>query len=210
MIYYLVFKDVRKILKELHLLLTPDHKKVLLIRRFSRKYLLLDHLIRAVLPQLDREGRFKPCEGASRSFEVCESVKDTTKFKNAESEETFDILKGPLNCNSNNVIYLFECKKCQFKFPYVGSTVTKFRFRFNNYKITHRKFRKKLKKGIIQEIKKSELKQKLFHEHYCSDRHEGIANLCVTLIGQVEDKKGVKKERTVLDKQVEYLGSSWT
>ena len=24
-----------------------------------------------------------------------------------------------------------------------------------------------LKKGIIQEIKKSELKQKLFHEHYC-------------------------------------------
>ena len=33
----------------------------------------------------------------------------------------------------------------------------------------HRKFRKKLKKGIIQEIKESELKQKLFHEHYCSD-----------------------------------------
>ena len=30
----------------------------------------------------------------------------------------------------------------------------------------------------------------------------------VTLIDQVEDKKGVKKERTVLDKQVEYLGSS--
>ena len=79
--------------------------------------------------------------------------KDTTKYKKAESEETFDILKGPLDCNSNNVIYLFECKKCQFKFPYVGSTATKSRFRFNNYKSTHRKFRKKLKKGIIQEIK---------------------------------------------------------
>ena len=64
-----------------------------------------------------------------------------------------------MDCNSNNVIYLSECKKCQLKFPYVDSTVTKFWFRFNNYKSTHCKFRKKLKKGIIQEIKKSELKQ---------------------------------------------------
>ena len=81
-----------------------------LIRRFSLKYLLLvlktpikDHLVRAVLLQLDREGRSKPCEGANRSSEVCESVKDTAKFKNAESEETFEILKGPLDCNSNSV-----------------------------------------------------------------------------------------------------------
>ena len=28
------------------------------------------------------------------------------------------------------MIYLFECKKCQFKFHYVGITVTKFRYRF--------------------------------------------------------------------------------
>ena len=101
---------------------------------------------------MDREGRFKPYGGTNRSCRVYDSVKDTTKFKKAELEETFDILKGPLDCNSNNVIYLFECKKCQFKFPNVGSTITKFRFRFNNYKSTHRKFKKKLKKGIIQEV----------------------------------------------------------
>ena len=40
----------------------------------------MDHFVRAVLPQLDREGRSKPCEGANRSCEVCESVKDTTKI----------------------------------------------------------------------------------------------------------------------------------
>ena len=55
--------------------------------------------------------------------------------------------------------YLFEWKKCQFKFSTVDSTVTNFRFRFNNDKSTPRKFTKKLKNGIIQEIKKSELKQ---------------------------------------------------
>ena len=82
-------------------------------------------------------------------------------FKDVKnSEETFHILKVPLDCNSNNVIYLFECKKCQFKFPYVGSTVTKFRFRFNNSKSTHGKFRKKLKKGISEKtMKENELKR---------------------------------------------------
>ena len=41
---------------------------------------LKDYLVRAVLPQLDREGRSKLCEGVNCSCEVCESVKDTTKF----------------------------------------------------------------------------------------------------------------------------------
>ena len=113
MTYYPVFKNVRKILKELHLLLTPDqaHKNAFSevpIIGFKNAKSLKNHLVRAVLPQLDREGRSKACE------EVCESVKDTTKFKKAKSEETFDILKDPLDCNSNNVIYLFEYK--QFKF----------------------------------------------------------------------------------------------
>ena len=118
---------------------------------FKNAKSLKDHLVRAVLPQLDREREdLNHVRGANRSCEVCKSVKDTTKFKKAESQEMFDILKGPLDCNSKNVIYLFECKKFQFEFPYGASTVKKFRFRFNNYKSTHRKFRKKLKKGIIQ------------------------------------------------------------
>ena len=52
----------------------------------------------------------------------------------------------------------------------------------------------KTKKQIIQEIKKSELKQKLIHEHYCSDGPEGFANWCVILIDQFENKKEVRKK----------------
>ena len=40
-------------------------------------------------------------------------------------------------------------------------------------------------------IKKSELKQKLFHEHYCS---EAIENWSVTLIDQVEDLDSLRKK----------------
>ena len=36
-----------------------------------------------------------------------------------------------LNCNSSNVLYLMTCKKCALQ--YVGSTITKFRLRFNNH-----------------------------------------------------------------------------
>ena len=39
-----------------------------------------DHLVRAVLAQLDRKGRSKLCEGINRACEVCESLKGTTKF----------------------------------------------------------------------------------------------------------------------------------
>ena len=92
-------------------------------------------------------------------------------------------MKGPLDCSSNHVIYLFECKQCQHHFPYVGSTTTKFRYRINNYKSTHRKFRKKfVEKDLAIMIRKSELKQKLFHKG-----HQGTENWRVTLIDQVED-----------------------
>ena len=134
-------------------------------------------------------------EGEKRFCEVCKSVNDTLHFKRRDANETFKILKGPLDCNSNHVIYLFECKQCQYRFPYVGSTKTKFRYRINNYKSTHRKFREKyVDKDLAIVIKKSELKKKLFHEHYCSEGQQGIDNWSVTLIDQVEDLDSLRKK----------------
>ena len=182
-------------------------KQILRARGFSRDSLLdrentreeqnkiTFNFVRAVLPKVDAEGGSKPCGGKKRSCEVCKSVNDTSYFKRRDTDETFNILKGPLDCNSNHVIYLFECKQCQYRFPYVGSTKTKFRYRINNYKSTHRKFRKKyVEKDMAVVIKKSELKQKLFHEHYCSEGHQGIENWSVTLIDQVEDLDSLRKK----------------
>ena len=99
--------------------------------------------------------------GKKRCCEVCKSVNDTSHFNRRDTDETFSIPKGLLDYNSNHVIYLFECKQCQNRFPYVGSTETKFRYRINNYKSTQRKFRKKyIEKDLAILIKKSELKQK--------------------------------------------------
>ena len=95
-----------------------------------------------------------------RSCEVCKSVNDTSHFRRRDTDETSNILKGPFDCNSNHVIYLFECEQCQYRFPYVGRTKTKFRYRISNYKSTHRQFRKKyVEKDLAIVTKKSELKQ---------------------------------------------------
>ena len=63
-------------------------------------------------------------------------------------------------------VYLIECEICGKQ--YTGSTKTKFRSRENNYKSTQSKFVNK------EAVPKLALKQKRFHEHYCSDKHNDI------------------------------------
>ena len=120
---------------------------------------LIDHLLWAVFPNFDAKGICKPCGEKKRCCEVCKSVNDTSNFKRRDTDETFNILKRPLDCNSNHVIYLSECKQCQYRFPCVARTKTKFRYRINNYKSTHRMFRKKyFEQDLVIVIKKSKLK----------------------------------------------------
>ena len=133
--------------------------------------------------------------GERQSCEVYKSVNDTSHFKRRDTNETFNILKGALDWNSNHVIYSFGCEQCQYHFPYVGGTKTKFRYRINNCKSTHWKFKKKyVEEDLTIVIKKIELKQKSFHEHYCLKGHQGIKNWSVTLIDQVEDQDSFRKK----------------
>ena len=69
--------------------------------------------------------------GGGRNI-LCKSVNDYFHVKRRGTDEMFNILKGPLDCNSNHVIYLFECKQCCYRFPYVGGAKAKVRYRINN------------------------------------------------------------------------------
>ena len=57
----------------------------------------------------------------------------TNTFTTKACGEVFKIQGGPLNCNSENVLYLLRCNDT----PYVGKAKTKFCLRFNNYKSKH-------------------------------------------------------------------------
>ena len=61
-----VFRNVRGVMEELHILLTPnkEHKKVfpnVPVVGFLNGQSLKDYLVRAKLPKIDDSGRCKPC-----------------------------------------------------------------------------------------------------------------------------------------------------
>ena len=164
--YYPTFQNVRAIMEELHILLTPnkEHKKVfpnVLVIGFRNGKSLKDFLVRATLPKINASGRYEPCR--KKTCLVCDSISTVTTFTTEACQETFKIQSGPLTCDSEKVIYLLKCKVCG-EVPYVGKAETKFRYRFNNYKSKHSAFRKVNRK----------VPQKLFHTHYCLDFHSSI------------------------------------
>ena len=189
--YYPVLQNVKKFLAKVHIFLTPDdaHQAIFTnipIIGFKNGRSLKNFLFGAVLPTVDAEGISRPCVGRKRSCEVCKLVNDTFLLKRRDTNKTVN--KDPPDCNSKHVIYSFECNQNQYPFTYVGSTKTKFKCRRNNYKLTHRNFRKKyIEKDLTIVIQKRELKQKLFHEHYCSEGHHRNENWSVTIIEQFED-----------------------
>ena len=81
---------------------------------------------------------------------------------------------------------MLACEICDEQ--YTGSTKTKFRFRANNYKSTQRNFANK------EAVPKQALKQKRFHDHYCSDRHNGMQVCAVTLIDSADTLKELKRK----------------
>ena len=81
-------------------------------------------------------------------------MKKISTFKKWNSDEIYHIHE-PLNCNSKNAVYLIEYNQCWKQ--YTGSSKIKFRYRANNYKSTHDKFKNK------KQVLKVALKQKIFH-----------------------------------------------
>ena len=83
-----------------------------------------------------------------------------------------------LDCNSENVIYLITCKKVQKH--YVGSCITMFHTRFNNYCSCHKKF-----------CRRHSVIQVSFHNHFMLRGHCDIDDWEIILIDE-----GCNKQKT--------------
>ena len=148
--YHPSIKNFQNVLNEAHILLTPnkEHRKV-----FGDKPPMIgwrkskspkNHLVSAKVkcePSSDKKSA--PC----CRCQICPFIEETKNFQNKDKSETFDIRKGILNCSSNLVIYLIECKSCSKQ--YVGSTITQFLRHFNNYKSGARKVSKVYPKKLM-------------------------------------------------------------
>ena len=96
--YYPVFQNVRAIMEELHILLTPnkDYNKVflnVLVVGFRNGQSLKNFLVRATLPKLNGSGRCEPCE--KKTCLVCDSISTASTFTAEACQETFKIQSSP-------------------------------------------------------------------------------------------------------------------
>ena len=126
---------------------------------------------------------------------VCDSLGTTTTLSDTNNcdslstteacQEIFKIQKGPLNCDSEKVLYLLKCK-VYGGFSCVKKAKTKFRYRFNNYKSKHRAFRKGNQK----------VSQKRFHANCCLDGHSGIDDWNFVIFELCETHEQLKERET--------------
>ena len=115
---------------------------------------------------------------------MCDHIITTNTFTTKAYGEVFKIQSGPLNCYSEEVLYLLRCKIC-YGTPYAGKAKTKFRLRFNNYESKHRPFRKG----------KQNVPHKRFHSQYVQYCHEGIDDWKSLYLGIVKRTNNLKKEK---------------
>ena len=95
--YYPAFQNVRAIMEELHILLTPnkEHKKIfpVLVIGFQNGKSLKDFLFRVTLPKLNESGRCEQC--GEKTCLVCHSISTATTFSTEAFQETFKIQGVP-------------------------------------------------------------------------------------------------------------------
>ena len=175
-------------LKELHVILAchEDHEKVfpdVPIIGFKNIKNLKSHLVIAVLPDINEEGRCESCGGKRPPCLLCRDMGNTNTFKSKHSNKIYQIKKN-FNCNSKRVVYLIKCRVCGKQ--YSDSTVTKFRAKANNCKSTSRNFRKE------QKLSNQARNQKRFHERYLQSDHNGIWDWEATIIDGAETVKSFR------------------
>ena len=108
--YHPVFRDIRKILEELHVILVSDdgYKKVfpyVSLVGFKNNKSLKAHLVRSQVPDLNQVGRSKSC-GGKRPCHLCENIRDTCTFKSKHLDEIHKINKN-YNCNSKMAVSMW-------------------------------------------------------------------------------------------------------
>ena len=112
---------------------------------------------------------------------MCQNVSETDVFQLFQTKEQYKI-NHQLNYNDKCLIYLLSFKVCGLQ--YVGSTIDKFRLRWNNYKENYQR----AKKG-------EEYMQPLVFDHFSSNDPNGFLEDCsITLIDKTDGSDPTGKE----------------
>ena len=120
---------------------------------------LKDKLVRSKIKSPNRRdpGKYK-C--GSNLCQICNIISLENEFTDRHKSKSYKI-NFDFYCNSQCVIYLITCKVCQKQ--YVGSTITTFRKRLNQYKSNIK----------LYSIGRQGMKQEKLVSHFFTDKHHG-------------------------------------
>ena len=103
---------------------------------------------------------------------MCESMADSNRSHFHVTKKEYKT-NFSFDCDSSNVVYLFNCVVCGFQ--YLGSTRTPFKLRYNDYKACYRKLQPpRICKGSNAKIKyDSAIGQHLIQSPECAKTYTG-------------------------------------
>ena len=158
---------------------------------FRRAKTIKDVLVRSKLKTEEfQPGSSNKCNRSNCLVDTF--LDDSNVFTNADGSRVFNLRKGHLYCNSRFVVYKLRCLTCGLQ--YVGSTITKFRERFNNYKAQFNKYAERLAEGHAnpgQGISQADLFQ-----HFCSLDHHGLNDWSFQIIDQSDSLERVRERES--------------
>ena len=180
---YHILKEAHKFIERSDILkaILPIPPRVAFRNAKSLKDMLVRSKLKPVSPNLEK-GNFR-CSFDKRC-QICPLMTGQNSFKSTYNGKEFKI-NFSFNCNSENVIYLFTCMICDKQ--YVGSTTTKFRLRFNQYKSNMTKY--------LKGQHGAKVKQEKLFEHFCTENHDRtLKSMKVQIIDHCDPQDQDKRE----------------
>ena len=190
--YHPSLNKVYEILKQAHRHVLKSPKLSIILPTpprlaFRNAKNLKDRLVRSKLQSLVRQepGNY-PCKASN--CHICYILARDQNFISTNTNETY-VMNFRFDCNSMNVIYLLTCKVCHMQ--YVGSTISKFRKRFNQYKSNF----------TLYNEGRRDLMQLKFFEHFSENNHNSnYTDLKVQIIDHCDPNNKEVRENFWINK----------
>ena len=149
---------------------------------FCNPKTLRDKLVRSKIRENDEEERGNvPC--GHNNCEICKILEPGKEFRSTVTGEIFK-MNFHFDCNSICVVYLLTCRIC--KKQYTGSTITRFRERFNQYKSNLK---------LHGEGRRDFKQNKLLENFYSNDHHRTHSDMIVQIIDFCDPNDQEKREK---------------
>ena len=180
--YHPGLPNIGGILRDLHPLLHMSDRCKKAIKEcpmvaFRRPKSLKDYLVNARIRPDNNNSVPGNYRCSSTRCEICRNknyLNIGNTFVSNTTGKSYNINYN-LDCNSSSVIYLLSCKICGKQ--YVGSTVTKFRLRFNNHR-SRLRGHSRLEPG-------DRASDDLIYKHFFTEGHNGLDDVSVQIIDKV-------------------------